>query len=258
MFKIFSIYWKKYSGARKILIFPRIVKDLPRLRRFLEELREFKNLGGNVDEWSIHLHEDEDFAGFASGHYFWQDLIVAKWVLGQRKKQVADVGSRIDGYVGHVASTSKIFVLDIRPIKKAIPNVEFIETDILSYKNTRRFEIVTSLHTIEHVGLGRYGDAINPTGHVKAFAALANLTLPQGHLVVSFPIDAQTRVEFNGQRMIGFLEPINWARENDLTFKKFICLLGNDEIVSFRTVSNLEKFMPERGALGIYFFKKKS
>ena len=228
MLKVFIIYWNKYSGVRKTLVLARILRDLPKLRRYLQDLKSFLSLGGEVDKWSIHLHEDSDFAGDTSGHYFWQDLVVAQWVLAQKKRLVADIGSRLDGYVSHVASSQKVFVIDIRPIKKAIPNVEFIKDDILNYKSKKRFEIVTSLHTLEHIGLGRYGDPIDPMGHIKAFSALAKMTLPKGQLVVSFPIDSQTRVEFNGQRMVGYQEPIKWAEVNNLTFTNFICFYSNE------------------------------
>ena len=258
MLKVFIIYWNKYSGVRKTLVLARILRDLPKLRRYLKDLRSFLSLGGEVDKWSIHLHEDSDFAGDMSGHYFWQDLIVAQWVLAQKKRLVADIGSRLDGYVSHVASSQKVFVIDIRPIKKAIPNVEFIKDDILNYKSKKRFEIVTSLHTLEHIGLGRYGDPIDPIGHIKAFSALAKMTLPKGQLVVSFPIDSQTRVEFNGQRMVGYQEPIKWAEGNNLTFTNFICLRSDDQLVHCKSISSLAKFSVEPGALGIYFFKKKS
>jgi hypothetical protein len=256
--KVFIIYWNKYSGVRKMLVFKRILRDLPKLRRYLQDLKSFQSLGGNVDKWSIHLHEDGDFAGDASGHYFWQDLVVAQWVLTQKKNLVADIGSRLDGYVSHVASSQKVFVIDIRPIKKAIPNVEFIKDDILNYKSKKRFEIVTSLHTLEHIGLGRYGDPIDPIGHIKSFSALAKMTLPKGQLVVSFPIDSQTRVEFNGQRMVGYQEPLKWAKENNLKFVKFICLRSDDDLVYCKSISSLAKFSVEPGALGIYFFKKMS
>ena len=258
MLKVFIIYWNKYSGVRKMLVFKRILRDLPKLRRYLQDLKSFQSLGGNVDKWSIHLHEDGDFAGDASGHYFWQDLVVAQWVLTQKKNLVADIGSRLDGYVSHVASSQKVFVIDIRPIKKAIPNVEFIKDDILNYKSKKRFEIVTSLHTLEHIGLGRYGDPIDPIGHIKSFSALAKMTLPKGQLVVSFPIDSQTRVEFNGQRMVGYQEPLKWAKENNLKFVKFICLRSDDDLVYCKSISSLAKFSVEPGALGIYFFKKMS
>lgn len=254
--KVFKIYWKKYSGVRKILVFTRILKDFPKLRRYLQDLQHFLSAGGKVDNWSIHLHEDSDFAGNAFGHYFWQDLVVAQWVLTQNKTLVADVGSRLDGYVSHIASSHKVFVVDIRPLEKVIPNVEFIQDDILNYKSKKRFEIVTSLHTIEHIGLGRYGDPIDPQGHKKAFVALTKLVTRGGNLVVSFPISSQTEVEFNGQRKIGFKEPFEWAKNLGLNLIQFTHLDSQDKLNYFFTVEELDNFVPESGTLGIYFFKK--
>jgi 23S rRNA U2552 (ribose-2'-O)-methylase RlmE/FtsJ len=176
--------------------------------------------------------------------------------LAQKKNRIADVGSRLDGYVVHVAASRKISVIDIRPIKKRIPNVEFIKADILDFKGRNKFEIVTSLHTLEHIGLGRYGDPIDPKGHVLCFDALAKLLLPKGQLVVSFPIDSKTRVEFNGQRMIGIREPLEWAGRNNLEFKQFMYLDSKDEFTTMSDESDLVDFVPQRGALGIYFFRK--
>lgn len=256
VFKVLLVYLNKHRGLRKLTVFGKIFQDLPKLRKYLHELKQFQSSGGRVDEWAIYLNEDTEFAGSVSGHYFWQDILVAQWVLAQKKKFVADLGSRLDGYVAHVAASQRIFVIDIRPIQKTIPNIEFVREDILNYKSNHKFEIVTSLHTIEHIGLGRYGDPIEPDGHIKAFSALSQMTLPKGYLVVSFPIDLETRIEFNGQRRIGVKEPLKWADSNKLKFINFMGLLHNDEIVSFDTSHSLASFIPESGALGIYFFKK--
>lgn len=258
MWRVFLIYWRKYTGVRKILSISRFLNDRPKLRQYLLNLRDFESQGGIIDKWSIHLHEDSDFAGAASGHYFWQDLVVAQWVLAQKKSKIVDVGSRLDGYVAHVAASRKLSVIDIRPIKKLIPNVEFIQADILNFKGSRKFEIVTSLHTLEHIGLGRYGDPIDPEGHIRCFESLAKLVFPKGHLVVSFPIDSETRVEFNGQRLIGVLEPLLWAERNKLKFTSFMYLDSDDKFLDISKDSELANFDPNRGSLGIYFFRKTS
>ena len=45
----------------------------------------------------------------------------------------------------------------------------------------------TCLSTIEHIGLGRYGDPIDPWGDVKMARNLARLLRPGGTLLISFP-----------------------------------------------------------------------
>ena len=53
---------------------------------------------------------DERFtqSGSAKGHYFHQDLLVARRVYVNNPSIHADIGSRIDGFVAHVASYRSI------------------------------------------------------------------------------------------------------------------------------------------------------
>jgi SAM-dependent methyltransferase len=65
----------------------------------------------------------------------------------------------------------------------------------------RTVSSLTCLHTIEHVGLGRYGDLLDPSGTEKAAAELARVLAPDGALYVTLPIGRVTRTEFNGHRV---------------------------------------------------------
>jgi hypothetical protein len=53
---------------------------------------------------------DDKFAksGIARGHYFHQDLLVAKKIFANNPELHVDIGSRIDGFVAHVASFREI------------------------------------------------------------------------------------------------------------------------------------------------------
>jgi SAM-dependent methyltransferase len=59
---------------------------------------------------------------------------------------------------------------------------------------------VSSLHVIEHIGLGRYGDALNPEGSRLAAGELARVLRPGGRLFLSVPVGRQ-RVCFNAHRV---------------------------------------------------------
>lgn len=62
------------------------------------------------------------------------------------------------------------------------------------------FDLVTCLSTIEHVGLGRYGDPLDPWGDVKMAANLRRLLRPGGILLLSFPVGRGT-VVYNAHRI---------------------------------------------------------
>ncbi|HLL25113.1 MAG TPA: DUF268 domain-containing protein [Kofleriaceae bacterium] len=67
------------------------------------------------------------------------------------------------------------------------------------------------LDALEHVGLGCYGDTIDPDGHLQGFAALTSLVKPDGMLYLSVPIGPQ-RIELNVHRVFSFNYLLDLAR----------------------------------------------
>jgi SAM-dependent methyltransferase len=59
---------------------------------------------------------------------------------------------------------------------------------------------ISCLHVIEHIGLGRYGDPLDPRGSERAAAELARVVEPAGRLYLSVPIGRE-RVCFNAHRV---------------------------------------------------------
>ena len=76
------------------------------------------------------LFDKHEAGGIASGHYFFQDLIVAQKIFLRNPVKHVDIGSRIDGFVAHVATFREIEVFDIRPIQSIINNIKFKKADL--------------------------------------------------------------------------------------------------------------------------------
>jgi hypothetical protein len=148
------------------------------------------------------LDERNTDSGSASGHYFHQDLLIAGRIFKNNPERHMDIGSRIDGFVAHVAVFRKIEVLDVRPLSTTIPNIIFRQADLMKpdpdLKNY--CDSVSSLHAIEHFGLGRYGDPLDYNGHVKGLNSIQGLLKQGGKFYLSVPIGPQ-RVEFNAHRV---------------------------------------------------------
>ncbi len=142
-------------------------------------------------------------SGSAKGHYFHQDLLVARRIFLNNPQIHFDVGSRIDGFVAHVASFRKIFVFDIRPLTSNITNVDFLQGDLMA-KVPERFknycDSLSCLHAVEHFGLGRYGDPIRSNGYLVGLDNLYQLLKSNGKFYFSVPIGPQ-RIEFNAHRV---------------------------------------------------------
>jgi hypothetical protein len=200
------------------------------------------------------LNDFNDSAGAADGHYFWQDLICAQWINEENPEKHFDVGSRVDGFIAHLLANREVILLDIRPLPYKVPRLTVIEGNIQieSMRNAEQYNSVSSLHSIEHFGLGRYRDPIDPLGHEKGLRNLAALVKNKGSLYVSFPIGSQA-VEFNSQRII---DPL-WPQEilKDFTLEKFV-------LIPWRGLP-IENVIPGEidckvfGQAGLYKFKKR-
>lgn len=170
--------------------------------RFVRELIVFKSrYRGRLLLWPC-LHDRNGEAGVVRSEYFWQDLYVAQKVHEANPHKHVDVGSRLDGFVAHVASFRDIELLDIRPLLRDIPGVRFRQVDIVDLPEDLHdyCDSISCLHALEHVGLGRYGDAVDPDSWQRALENLARMLKRGGRLYLSVPC-GQERVEFNAHRV---------------------------------------------------------
>ncbi|MFG0256673.1 MAG: DUF268 domain-containing protein [Phycisphaerales bacterium JB043] len=176
------------------------------MRDFREYLRACAgdDRGFPITRCKAYPRERGQVSGAMRGHYFHQDVHVARRVFEHNPERHIDVGSRIDGFVAHVASFRQIEVLDIRPQTDRCHDISFRQADLLALGDELlgASDSVSCLHTIEHIGLGRYGDPIDPGGHVSAVRALGAMVRSGGRLYVSTPIGPQ-RVEFHAHRVFG-------------------------------------------------------
>jgi hypothetical protein len=182
------------------------------LRKYWSDYRQMKMLNSIAsDPWEMKpiypfLTDFYGAGGEISHHYFHQDLLVAQKIFKRQPKRHVDCGSRIDGFVAHVATFRELEVLDYRDLSHQITNVKFRRCDLLQLPPDLYglFDSVSCLHVLEHVGLGRYGDPIDFYGHVKSLENLAKMLLPGGILYLSVPFGFE-RIEFNAHRIFNLV-----------------------------------------------------
>ncbi len=220
-------------------LFPRTtIRALSGTILFLQDLRQFKRLSGRRTDWTFGtlmpmLEERDSQSGVASGHYFHQDLLVAQRIHAANPRRHVDVGSRIDGFVAHVASFREIEIVDIRPLDVSIPNVKFVQMDLVAGPDTQHTAMCDSLsclHVLEHIGLGRYGDRIDPDGYRTGFTNLVKMLEPGGILYFSVPMGRQ-RIEFNGHRIFGLTHLLEMFQHHNLEIFAFSCVMDDGSLL---------------------------
>lgn len=195
----------------------------------------------NKDSLMPILHEADEEAGGVDGHYFLQDIYFAKKISESQSKIHYDIGSRIDGFIGHLLSNhnvEKVVLIDIRPFPVDVNGLEFICSDATNLDNfeDNSIESISSLHAIEHFGLGRYGDSIDPNAWKKVLRAISTKLAPGGKFYLGVPISKEPSLNFNGERVFTPMTIIDELKDLSLISFSYIhdykiSNVPNDEIV---------------------------
>lgn len=236
---------------------PRRFGSLKNLPKYWCQRQAFKRLGGTVSHHYPVLTDYDAQAGSASGHYFHQDLLVASLIHTANPERHIDVGSRIDGFVAHVASFRSIEVIDIRELSDVShPTISFLKADVMDAGSIQAdlADSISCLHAIEHFGLGRYGDPIDPEGHIKGFNNLITMLKKSGTCYISFPIGETANTHFNAHRIFAPGDILTWSRA-DTKFKLLRFDYVDDEGKLHKEAS-VGDVPPLRFGCGIYCLQK--
>lgn len=189
--------------------------------KFRKQLKVSNNKDFNRISLYPILTDRYEESGSASGHYFHQDLLIAKRVFINQPDKHVDLGSRVDGFVAHVAVFKEVEVIDIRKQESKVENIKFIQADLMNFDDNLidYCDSFSSLHAIEHFGLGRYGDPIDANGHVKALENIHKILKNNGIFYFSTPIGEQ-RLEFNAHRVFNIKYLLDFF-ENKFIVEKF-------------------------------------
>ena len=211
-------------------------------------------MGGQADfdELAPCLFDRDPDTQSGGGHYFYQDIWALNKLAEFKPSEHHDVGSRFDGFVGQATAICPIVCWDIRPPKFKLPRFEFRQGSILSLPvPDRSITSLSCLHVAEHIGLGRYGDTIDPEGTAKALNELMRVLAPSGQLLFSMPV-GEEKVCFNAQRIWHPEKPISILKELELV--EFNAVDDNDNYLE--NISPME-LANSKCSCGLYLFRRK-
>ena len=256
--RVFNILSHMYANSSGISISGTRGR-LANMGRFLREYLQFKKMLAASPQAGIKLspsypilHDYTDSAGVAKGNYFNQDLWAARKIFKAAPTDHIDIGSRVDGFVAHVLSFRPVTIIDIRPLESSIPGLTFMQADATNLESfpDNSVESLSSLHAAEHFGLGRYGDPLDPEGHIKFMRAMARVLKPGGRLYFGGPIGRE-RIEFNAHRV--------------LNARTYLAQFTGLKLLSFSAVNDAGDFVPNANlddyngasfSCGLYEFTK--
>lgn len=200
---------------------------------FMKDMQQYQSLNKReafkVDErvlWPI-INEKFEDAGIIQ-NYFWQDLWAARLVFRNKPETHYDIGSRLDGFIAHILAMGiPVKMIDIRPFPMEIVGLETIVDDATYLRQFKdnSIESLSALCSLEHFGLGRYGDPIDPEACFKCFEAIQKKLKLGGHFYLAVPVGRE-RLEFNAHRV--FYASTIVEQFSDLKLEEFACVSQGD------------------------------
>jgi SAM-dependent methyltransferase len=195
---------------------PVYIRNRKLLKKQISDNKEFNEIS-----MSPCLSDRYESAGSLPLHYFYQDLYTARQIYIADPVRHVDIGSRVDGFIAHLVIFRTVEVFDIRDIQEEIPGVKFVSADLMdeNFPFVDYTDSVSSLHAIEHFGLGRYGDKVDSNGYLKGLENIYRMLKQGGRFYFSVPIGPQ-RIEFDAHRVfsVRYLLDLFSSRYKLITF----------------------------------------
>lgn len=230
--------------------------NIPRYFKFLKDYFSYRLSTINEKVPLLDLYPCLDDVSSDSqtgkGHYFYQDLWALRHVKSFAPDKHIDVGSRIDGFSAQCSILCPVEFIDYRPVDLRIPNFKMTQGLITKLPfPSNSVKSISSLHVVEHIGLGRYGDPVDPKGSIKAIKELQRVLALEGQLLFSVPIGRE-RVQFNAHRVFN---PKSIIQAFDqLQLLSFAVVNDNNEFLEKANPS--DNWNNQSYACGLFLFKK--
>jgi len=232
-------------------------RSVPGYISFARDLGKYRRAGGTAHWLDFYpCLYDRSSTTTTDRQYFYQGIWLLKKIRESGALWHVDVASDVR-LVGLLSVMCKVAFVDIRPMGFAVSNLEILAGTITALpfadESTESF---SSMHVIEHIGLGRYGDPIDPRGPQKAGREISRIVQPKGKVYISVPV-GRPRVGFNGLWVFHVDEVVRMFEGLDLVELSLVDAVGDfHEAVNPTDVNILEEGSGGDFGLGLFEFIK--
>ena len=146
-------------------------------------------------------------------HYIYHPAWAARIIAQTRPDFHVDISSSL-----HFCSIVSAFVpvrfYDYRPADLALSGLTSSSADLLALPFAdNSISSLSCMHVVEHIGLGRYGDQLDPDGDLKAITELKRVLAGGGDFLFVVPIGSTPRIMFNAHRIYSYDQVLGYFPE---------------------------------------------
>jgi len=197
------------------------------------------------------IHDKTKFTSF-DRHYIYHPAWAARILKETKPDFHIDISSSLH-FCSIVSAFIPIRFYDFRPARIELSNLSSKHANLTHlHFESNSIKSLSCMHTVEHIGLGRYGDSIDPDGDVKAISEIKRVLAVAGNLLFVVPV-GKPKVMYNAHRIYSYDEVLEY-------FKGFVLnefsLVPDDKELGF--INNATKEMADRQnyGCGCFWFRK--
>ena len=226
------------------------------IMRFFEYLKEYSQFEKSNNRFSLKikdaypcLQDKMKFTPFDQ-HYTYHPAWAAGRIVQNKPDYHVDISS-ILSFGTMLSATIPVKFYDYRPAKITLANYESHFGDLNNLPFTdNSINSLSCMHTIEHIGLGRYGDTLDADGDLKAIGELKRVLSRNGNLFFVTPV-GKPRIEFNAHRVYSYEQIIEYF--SPLVLHEFTMVPDSGGLIEHADPSLVNQ---QQYACGCFWFKK--
>lgn len=225
--------------------------------KYLKDYFKFQKLSNTGNRFTViwknrnpQLLDNTETTGF-DRHYTYHPAWAARIIKQINPKIHTDISSILQ-FSTILSAFIPVEFYDFRPANIKLNNLKLGRADLTSLPfSNNSIPSLSCMHTVEHVGLGRYGDPIDPDGDLKAISELKRVLAPNGNLLFVVPI-GKPKIQFNAHRIYSYDQIVKYFSELKLEEFSLIPEITGDMIKN----ATKEQADAENYGCGCFWFKK--
>ncbi len=244
--------WSDFKRKPFKYLFKKMLFAQKERKKFLTFQNLIENNRGFELNWKNRLLLDERTSNIKyDDHYVYHIGWAIRKLLETKPEKHTDISSYL--YFNVMASAiCPIDFYEYRPSEVKIPNLQCLKADIKElFFEDNSIKSLSCMHIIEHVGLGRYGDELDPQGDLKGIVELKRVLAPNGNLFFVVPVSGNPRIIYNAHRVYSFKQVNEFFKT--LKLQEFTLITDNGEYIqnASENISDEQYF-----GCGCFWFKK--
>lgn len=240
-----NVYHKQRGKRAKWIKFKKDFK----LYYNLDSSKRFELNWSEIYPWL----DDKTAQTYFDGHYIYHPAWAARLVKQIAPEVHVDISSTLH-FCSILSAYQNTEFYDYRPAPLQLDRLKTNKADLTNlHFESNSLISLSCMHTIEHIGLGRYGDPIDPDGDLKAIAELKRVTAPGGNLIIVVPVGIK-KLAFNAHRIYSFDQICEAFKP--LQLKEFALVPDNYMEVGMIVNATRENANQQEWGCGCFWFTK--